>query len=125
LISLISQTEDPLKVVATAARICYSSLPLEKLLSSGSPSSDRALVKKVLEMGHLSVAEHATITLSVDGSFKEELFSILRDKPFLKVTEHSRGFIVSLNFRTAMELISEKPELEFTKALSEFLPKLF
>ncbi|TCK05346.1 FAD-dependent thymidylate synthase [Phorcysia thermohydrogeniphila] len=121
-ITLLSQTDDMLKVIATAARVCYSGLPLEQLLSRYSEEEDRRLIKKVVGMGHLSVVEHGVMTFKVDDSFKEELFRIMIDKPFLKITETEDGFIVSLNLRTMIELLAEKPELRFTKEISKFLP---
>jgi hypothetical protein len=121
-ITLLSQTEDMLKVIATAARVCYSGLPIKELLSRYSEEEDRRLIKKVVEMGHLSVVEHGVMTFKVDSSFKEELFRIMVDKPFLKITETEDGFIVSLNLRTMLELLVEKPELRFTKEISNFLP---
>jgi len=121
-ITLLSQTDDMLKVVATAARVCYSGLPLERLLSRYSEEEDRRLIEKVVGMGHLSVVEHGVMTFKVDSSFKEELFKIMVDKPFLRISETEGGFIVSINLRTILELLSEKPELRFTKEVAKFLP---
>ncbi len=121
-VELLSTTKDYLKVVATAARVCYSGLPVEELLSRYSEEEDRALVERVVGMGHLSVVEHAVFTFKVDKSFKEELFKIFMEKPFIKVSEKEDSFIVSLNLRTAAELLSEMPELEFTKAIEPFIP---
>ncbi|MEO2069059.1 MAG: FAD-dependent thymidylate synthase [Desulfurobacteriaceae bacterium] len=122
-ITLISQTEDMLKVIATAARVCYSGLPLDELLSKFSEEEDKALIKRVVGMGHLSVVEHASFTFKVDGSFKEELFEIVMDKPFLKISKEGENFIVSLNLRTMLELILEKPNLEFSKEIRKFIPE--
>jgi len=40
----------------------------------------------------------------------------------LKITEVKDGFIVSLNLRTMLELLEEKPELRFCREISKFLP---
>ncbi|ADY73582.1 hypothetical protein Dester_0943 [Desulfurobacterium thermolithotrophum DSM 11699] len=121
-IVLLSQTENMLKVIATAARVCYSGLPLKELLSKYSEEEDRKLIERVVGMGHLSVVEHGVMTFKVDSSYKDELFKIMIDKPFLKISDIGNGFIVSLNLRTILELISEKPNLRFTKKISKFLP---
>lgn len=121
-ISLISQTENMLKVVATAARVCYSGLTLDTLLSKYSEEDDRNLIERVVGMGHLSVIEHGVMTFKVDKFYKNELFQILMDKPFLKLSETNDGFIVSLNLRTMVELMREKPNLNFTQEISKFLP---
>jgi hypothetical protein len=121
-ITLISQTKDMLKVIATAARVCYSGLPLDELLSRFSEEEDKALIRKVVRMGHLSVVEHASFTFKVDKSFEGELFEIMMDKPFLKISKERNDFIVSLNLRTMLELTLEKPDLRFTKEISKFIP---
>jgi len=122
-VELLSATEDYLKVISTAARVCYSNLPVEELLSKYSEDEDASLIKRVVNMGHLSVVEHAVFTLKVAKDLKEELFKILIEKPFIKISEREDCFIVSLNLRTALELISEMPRLEFTKAVKEIIPK--
>ena len=121
-ISLVAQTKDMLRVVATAARVCYSGLPVDELLSRFSDEDNEKLIKKVVGMGHLSVVEHGVMTFFVPSSFKEELFKVMMEKPFLKITEKEDGFFVTLNLRTMIELINEMPELEFSKELRKFVP---
>lgn len=122
MVELLSQTENLTKVIATAARVCYSGLPLKELLSRYSEAEDEELIKRVVGMGHLSVVEHGVLTFRVDKELKEELFEIMMDKPYLKISEREDSFIVSLNLRTIIELTEEKPELRFTKAVKDFLP---
>jgi len=122
-VELLSKTEDFIKVIATAARVCYSGLPVEELLSRYSEEEDISLIKRVVGMGHLSVVEHAVFTFKVSKDFKEELFKILMEKPYIKVSEREDSFIVSLNLRTALELLSEMPQLRFTKSIERFIPE--
>ncbi|ADU96405.1 FAD-dependent thymidylate synthase [Thermovibrio ammonificans] len=122
MVELLSQTENLLKVVATAARVCYSGLPLEELLSRYGEEEDRELVKRVVSMGHLSVVEHGVLTFKVGKEFKEELFELLCDKPFFKVSEREDSFILSVNLRTLLELREEKPHLKLVRELSKFIP---
>ena len=121
-IRLLSSTDDLVKVISTAARICYSGLPLEKLISKFSPEDNEKLVRKVASMGHLSVIEHGVFTFEVPLSFKDDIFQILVNKPFLKVTMLDDRFIISVNLRTMVELKSEFGHIEFVKRLSSFIP---
>ncbi len=121
-IKLISSTQNILKTVSTAARVCYSGLSVDKLLSKFSPEDNRKLIKKVTGMGHLSVVEHAAFTFSVPKDLKNELFSIMVEKPYLSVTERETDFIVSLNLRTMKEIQDLFPEFEFTKAIAKYIP---
>ncbi len=122
-VSLISVTKNYEKVIATAARVCYSGLPLNKLLTKYSEEENRDLVKRVVEMGHLSVVEHAVFTFKVSPDFKGELFEIMIDKPFLKISNCEDYFIVSLNLRTMIELSREKPELCLVREISKYIPE--
>jgi len=122
LIELVSCSEDILKTVSTAARVCYSGSSVDKLMEGFSEEENRKLIKKVTSMGHLSVVEHAVFTFSVSKNLKEELFKILQEKPFLNITEEKDEFIVSLNLRTMKELKMVFPDFEFTKAVSKHIP---
>ena len=122
MVKLLSKTENLTQVIATAARVCYSGLPLNELLTRYSEKEQVELVKRVVSMGHLSVVEHAVLTFEVEGSLKEELFEILCDKPFIKVSPLNGKFVVSANLRTLAELALEKPHLKFTEKAKEFLP---
>ena len=123
MVELLSQTENLIKVIATAARVCYSGLPLKELLTRYSEEEDRELIKRVVSMGHLSVIEHGVLTFRVSGELKEELFEIMVDKPYLKITPKGDYFVVSLNLRTAVELLEEKPHLKFVRGIERFIPE--
>lgn len=66
-VTVLAHTAEPVKVVAMAARLCYSPLDIENLRCSSSLAEDRQLIEKVLELGHESVLEHASFTLGIEG----------------------------------------------------------
>ncbi|SNR72660.1 FAD-dependent thymidylate synthase [Desulfurobacterium atlanticum] len=122
MIKLISSTEEILKTVSIAARVCYSGSSVDKLIEEFSEEENRKLIKKVTSMGHLSVVEHAVFTFSIPKQLKEELFEILKEKPFLNISEREEDFIVSLNLRTMKELQTLLPDLTFTKEVAKHIP---
>ncbi|MEJ2199472.1 MAG: FAD-dependent thymidylate synthase, partial [Desulfuromonadaceae bacterium] len=66
LVQLLTHTPEPEKVVAAAARLCYSSATIDHLLEQD--SAERAtLLKKILALGHYSVLEHASFTFGIEG----------------------------------------------------------
>ena len=65
-VKLLSHTPDPEKVVAAAARLCYSASSIDTLLQLESVAAER-LIRKVLGLGHLSVLEHVTCSFGVEG----------------------------------------------------------
>jgi len=85
-VKLIQMTEDPISIMWTAARTCYSEKsPIEMWDnrykdSYGEPDMDLSnqvfnekqekmwnLVKQVLDSGHLSIAEHVYFTFAIEG----------------------------------------------------------
>ena len=65
-VTVLAYTAEPVKVVAMAARLCYSPLDIENLRCS-SMTEDQQLIEKVLALGHESVLEHASFTLGIEG----------------------------------------------------------
>jgi thymidylate synthase (FAD) len=66
LVQLLTHTPEPEKVVAAAARLCYSSSSIDRLLEQG-PEERSAFLAKILSLGHLSVLEHVAFTFGVEG----------------------------------------------------------
>lgn len=65
-VKLLSHTPEPEKVVAAAARLCYSASDIDTLLQL-EPAAAARLIRKVLGLGHLSVLEHVTCSFGVEG----------------------------------------------------------
>ena len=65
-VQLLTHTPDPEQVVAAAARLCYSEASIAQLLEHAPEQAPR-LLRKVLDMGHLSVLEHASFTFGLEG----------------------------------------------------------
>ena len=64
-VEIVKHTPDPERVVAMAARQCYSPWNIsEKVFTS---EQDVALIRKVLGLNHASVAEHAVFTFAIRG----------------------------------------------------------
>ncbi len=65
-VQLVQHTPEPERVVAAAARLCYSAASVDRLLEQ-EPQERRRLLEKILALGHLSVLEHAVFTFAVEG----------------------------------------------------------
>jgi len=65
-VQLLTHTPDPERVVAAAARLCYSAAGIDQLLEK-SRSAQESLLKKILELGHFSVLEHASFSFGIEG----------------------------------------------------------
>jgi thymidylate synthase (FAD) len=65
-VQLLTHTPEPEKVVAAAARLCYSASSIKNLLGR-EQSEQEMLLRKILDLGHLSVLEHAVFSFGVEG----------------------------------------------------------
>ncbi|MCM2265612.1 MAG: FAD-dependent thymidylate synthase [Desulfuromonadales bacterium] len=65
-VQLLTHTPDPEQVAAAAARLCYSDASIGQLLERA-PEQAPKLLRKILDMGHLSVLEHASFTFGIEG----------------------------------------------------------
>jgi thymidylate synthase (FAD) len=66
-VSLIAHTPDPERVVAAAARLCYSPVGAAVLLEGLTGEEVGRFLDKLAEAGHESPAEHASFTFAVEG----------------------------------------------------------
>lgn len=66
-VKLIRHTPEPEKLVAIAARLCYSPVGVEDLDEKLDIEAARKLVKFVIKSGHLSTTEHVYFTFGIEG----------------------------------------------------------
>ncbi len=66
-VKLIRHTPEPEKLVAIAARLCYSPVGVEDLDKQLNTEAARKLVKFVIKSGHLSTTEHVYFTFGIEG----------------------------------------------------------
>ncbi|MBW1646010.1 MAG: FAD-dependent thymidylate synthase [Deltaproteobacteria bacterium] len=66
LVTILAHTPEPERVVAMAARLCYSPEGIAAL-RTGEPEADRQLIAKIMALGHVSVLEHASFTIGIEG----------------------------------------------------------
>lgn len=66
-IKLIRYTPEPEKLVAIAARLCYSPIGVERLDEQISMEDAQKLVRFVIKSGHLSTTEHVYFTFGIEG----------------------------------------------------------
>ncbi|NLZ38545.1 MAG: FAD-dependent thymidylate synthase [Firmicutes bacterium] len=66
-VTLLAHTPEPEKIVAAAARLCYSPDGADVLLDNLTKEKTAKFLHKLVEMGHLSPIEHVTFTFAVEG----------------------------------------------------------
>lgn len=66
-VKLISHTENPELVIASAAKLCYSSSNIEDLMNNLSENNIESFIQTLSDMGHCSPFEHISFTFAVEG----------------------------------------------------------
>ncbi|HHV62954.1 MAG TPA: FAD-dependent thymidylate synthase [Firmicutes bacterium] len=99
-VDILHMTPNPLKVIWTAARTCYSHLSPQELWASD-PSVDDMLriARKVFTSGHLSVVEHCSITYAVSGVSRTLLAQYSRHRIGVSLSVQSQRHVSEVSAR--------------------------
>ena len=79
-VELISYNPDAEKIVAAAAKLCYSPSTIENIMDGLDEQKTASFVEMLAEMGHESPIEHATFTFGIEGVSRVLLAQITRHR---------------------------------------------
>lgn len=77
---LVRSTPNTEELIALAARLCYAGGDVDKLLTLVSERDQQNFLRKIREMGHDSVLEHASFTFLVEGVSRVLLAQLTRHR---------------------------------------------
>lgn len=66
-VTLLSHTPEPEKLVATAAKLCYSSSDISSLREGLTEDKIESFIDMLVSIGHESVMEHVSFTFGIEG----------------------------------------------------------
>ncbi|VBB08510.1 thymidylate synthase thyx [Lucifera butyrica] len=96
-VKLIYHTPEPERVVAAAARLCYSPVGAEQLAEKMSDEQVGRLIGKIVEMGHVSTLEHASFTFAVEGVSRVLTHQLVRHR-LASYSQQSQRYVKEHNF---------------------------
>jgi len=110
-VQLLTHTPDPERVVAAAARLCYSASTIDSLMGRGVADRE-ALLRKILELGHLSVLEHASFSFGIEGISRACSHQLVRHR-LASYSQQSQRYVSHTDRFEAVTppTVAEKPEL--------------
>lgn len=79
-VTLIAHTPDPEKVVAAAAKLCYSSSDVQTLMEDLTPEKIDRFVQMLASYGHESPTEHVTFTFGIEGISRSCTHQLVRHR---------------------------------------------
>lgn len=98
-VSLLAHTPDAERVVAAAAKNCYSAVGGKALLERMDDAEVESFLVKFLSLGHESLLEHAVFTFSVDGVSRSLLAQITRHR-IASFSVKSQRYVSEKNFES-------------------------
>ena len=79
-VRLIAHTPEPEKVVAAAAKLCYSDAHITDLLDGLTEEKTAKFLTMLSDLGHASPIEHASFTFGIEGVSRTLLAQITRHR---------------------------------------------
>jgi len=79
-VKLLNFTENPEKMCAIAANLCYSSIDIDKISEKLTEDKIEKLLKNIISAGHYSVLEHSSFTFGIEGVSRTLLAQLTRHR---------------------------------------------
>ena len=113
-VNLIKYTPEPEKMIAVAARLCYSPVGVDELENELSDKDIEKLVKFVIKSGHHSTVEHINFTFAVEGVSRALTHQLVRHR-IASYSQQSQRYI---KFRDNLKYITP-PSLKKDRDIRE------
>ena len=98
-VKLINYTPEPEKLVASAAKLCYSSkADIDSLMQSIDTEEAEKFVEKLMSLGHQSPLEHVTFTFAIEGVSRALLAQLSRHRIGISLSVRSQRYCTEDNF---------------------------
>ncbi len=98
-VKLISYTPEPEKVVAAAARLCYSPKSAVDIMEDFSDEQVGAFLEKLMDLGHDSPLEHASFTFAIDGVSRALSHQLVRHRIGASFSQKSQRYVKERDFQ--------------------------
>lgn len=92
-VKLIACTAEPARVVAAAAKLCYSASPATELFEGLDEKEARRLIRMLRSSGHLSPFEHASFTYAIEGASRVMTHQLVRHR-IASYSQQSQRYVV-------------------------------
>ena len=125
-VKLLGHTPHPERVVAMAARLCYSAAGAEELAEKMTDEQVEKLVDKIIQMGHASTMEHVSFTFGIEGVSRVLTHQLVRHR-LASYSQQSQRYVAEHDFEYILPpSIAERPEAsERFKALMENIQQAY
>lgn len=120
-VKLISHTDNPEKLIAQAAKICYSPVGVEEIEKSLDRDNIEKFINMLMDIGHESPIEHVSFTFAVEGVSRTLTHQLVRHR-MASFSQQSQRYVKLDQFDYVIPPAIEKNEQAkqvFIKAMQE------
>lgn len=96
-VKLLDYTPEPERVVAMAARLCYSAVGAEELSERLSEEKVKEMVRKMVALGHASTIEHVSFTFGIEGVSRVLTHQLVRHR-IASYDQQSQRYVAAHGF---------------------------
>ena len=114
-VKLLSHTPDAEKLIATAAKLCYSSSDIESLRDGLTEDKIKSFLDMLVSIGHESVLEHVSFTFGIEGISRACSHQLVRHR-IASYSQKSQRYVNENGF----EFITPPAIEEIPEAKSEY-----
>lgn len=120
-VTLLAHTPEPEKIVASAAKLCYSPASIQNVMDGLTEEKTASFVEMLAEIGHESPIEHASFTFGIEGVSRSLLAQLTRHR-IASYSVQSQRYVREKMFEYVVPpAIAEIPEAkaEYLQAMEE------
>ena len=120
-VELIAYTPEPEKLVATAAKLCYSSSDIDSLREGLTEEKVQNFIDMLISIGHESIMEHVSFTFGIEGISRACSHQLVRHR-IASYSQKSQRYVNENDFDfITPPAINDIPEAkaEFDRVIAE------
>lgn len=96
-VSLLTYTPEPEKLVAAAARLCYSNKEVSEIMDNFTDEKIEEFIDKLVSLGHESPLEHVSFTFGIEGISRACSLQLVRHR-IASYSQKSQRYVKENNF---------------------------
>lgn len=97
-VTLLNYSSNPEKIIAAAARLCYTSKEIDELLEGLTEEKVDKFIDKLTSLGHESPLEHVTFTFGIEGISRACSHQLVRHR-IASYSQKSQRYVDESSFK--------------------------
>jgi len=96
-VKLMAHTPEPEKLVAAAAKLCYSQAGASEIMEDLTNANVERFLSRLMDMGHASPIEHVSFTFAIEGVSRTLTHQLVRHR-IANYSQKSQRYVSEMDF---------------------------